>query len=186
MQQKIGISLATTLALLLTGCDALTGTDADGVAEAEAETTVAVAADGKAAGDAAMDIGNDASDWANDSECDDPRFVGEGMAASLVTDNIGQDATDCQSALDAGRIEPNPLFATPASDAAINYGDDKGNFANDGDCDDIRFTGAYASEMIYLVEDIGHDATDCRNAMTSGAASWQGNTANPEHGVRVM
>ena len=57
--------------------------------------------------------------------------------------------------------------------ASIDYGDDTSTWANDGECDDLRFTGDYASEMIYLTEDIGHDANDCRAAVRKGTARWQ-------------
>lgn len=166
----LAVTLTVSMGILLVGCGAATGgTSADG---ADSDT-------------AAADIfamGNDSGDYPNDGECDDVRFQGEGMATVLNTDWIGLDASDCQQLLDAGRIEPNPLFNTPASDADINYGDDTGEYPNDGECDDIRFTGDYASEYIFVPESIGTDATDCRNAVESGEARWQGNTPTPERG----
>ena len=35
----------------------------------------------------------------------------------------------------------------------------------------------------YDVDQIGRDASDCRAAMASGAARWQGATATPEYGI---
>lgn len=134
---------------------------------------------------ASIEFGSDASEWSNDGECDDPRFAGEGMAASLVTDNIGRDASDCRKAFEGDRIALHPMFAEPSDMASVQYGDDGSAFANDGACDDIRFTGDYAGEMVYLVGDIGHDASDCRAAMQSGEARWQGGTINPNHGIRI-
>ena len=131
------------------------------------------------------DFGANTSEWANDGECDDPRFVGVGMAAALVTENIGRDARDCRRAHDKKRIKLNPLFAEPAEDAVIDFGDNLSDFAFDDACDDIRFTGEYASQMIYLVEDIGHDAADCQAAFAKGIARWQGAIVNPEPGLSV-
>ncbi len=135
--------------------------------------------------DFTIDFGADDSAFAQDGECDDPRFVGLGMSAETLTDNIGRDASDCRTAFSRGNIELNPLFDEPMSYEDIEFGDDAGDFANDGDCDDIRFTGDYATAMIYLVEDIGHDASDCRAAVQSGVARWQGATADPVRGIEV-
>lgn len=41
-------------------------------------------------------FGDDSNEWAMDSECDDPRFVGIGMASYTDSINIGHDATDCE------------------------------------------------------------------------------------------
>jgi hypothetical protein len=190
------ISLTVTLALLLAGCDALTGgseaetegaADAAGAAEggapAAAAETGGKPATGAAPATAAIDMGTNTSTYANDGECDDPRFAGNAMAEGLLVVNIGKDAADCQSAFDAGTITLDPLFATPANDAAIIYGDDTGNYTNDGECDDVRFTGDYVETMFYIVDDIGHDANDCRVAVTAGEARWQGSTANPALGL---
>ncbi|WP_379549804.1 hypothetical protein [Qipengyuania sp. DGS5-3] len=131
------------------------------------------------------EFGSNASEWSHDGECDDPRFTGKGMAAALVTDNIGRDASDCRKAFDSDQIALHPMFAEPSDTASIDYGDNRSTFANDGACDDIRFTGDYASEMVYLVDDIGHDASDCRAAVKSGEARWQGGKVNLEHGVTI-
>ncbi len=129
----------------------------------------------------AIDFGNNESEFARDGECDDPRFVGEGMAGDLLSDSIGKDMTDCRSAFANNSVQLNALFADPTEESPINYGTDTANFANDGECDDIRFTGDYTSDMVFLVEDIGADATDCRAAVESGKAVWQGKTATPHH-----
>ncbi|WP_209347324.1 hypothetical protein [Pontixanthobacter sp. CEM42] len=119
--------------------------------------------------------GDDSGEWANDSECDDVRFVGPAMADALLVDGVGKDASDCRAAYSAKSISLNPFFNAPADDKKIIFGDDTSAFAKDGRCDDIRFTGDYASETIYLVDDIGHDATDCKSAFESGEAIWQAN-----------
>ena len=51
-----------------------------------------------------VDFGDDSSQWANDGECDDPRFEGAGSAAELVDDDILKDATDCRAAFTAGTV----------------------------------------------------------------------------------
>lgn len=132
-----------------------------------------------------VDFGDDTSEWAKDGECDDPRFVGEGVSPSLVTENIGRDASDCSARMADGTATLNPLFAVPSADKPIDFGDNTSEYADNGVCDDIRFTGAYAEEMVYIVEDIGHDAADCRAAHSSGEATWQGNVTHPENGISV-
>ena len=54
---------------------------------------------------ATPDFGDDASDFANDGECDDPRFKGPGMATKLLSSDILHDARDCETAWDNGDIE---------------------------------------------------------------------------------
>ncbi len=132
---------------------------------------------------APIDLGANDGPFADDGECDDPRLVGEGMASALLTDSIGRDAADCSAALKKGTVSLNPWYVEPASVSDISYGDNASDFAHDGECDDIRFTGDYADAMIYLVEDIGHDADDCRAAVKSGEASWQGAIPNPVRGM---
>lgn len=146
-----------------------------------------------------IDFGDDNSEWANDGECDDPRFVGAGMAAELEDVDIGHDATDCRAAFEAGEVTlagPAPAEATepaatepestvprplgsdiqappPLPAPEIDFGDDSSDWANDGECDDPRFTGA---GMAYELEDvdIGRDASDCRNAFEAGTITLAG------------
>ena len=125
------------------------------------------------------DFGDNSSSWTHDDECDDPRFIGKGMAIGLVTNNIGRDASDCRKAFRRETIRLNPLFATPTRQNPINFGDNTSDFAFDGVCDDVRFTGQYSEDVVYLVEDIGHDADDCRKAYRAGIARWQDNSASP-------
>ena len=55
------------------------------------------------------------------------------------------------------------VMSGPAPAQSINFGDDNSEFANDGECDDRRFTGPFMASSLD-VDDIGHDATDCRRA----------------------
>lgn len=129
-----------------------------------------------------MDFGDDSSEWANDGECDDARFVGSGMATALAVENIGRDAGDCSALFAAGSIRISRYYKL---ETQIDFGDDESKYSQDGECDDVRFTGGYSSEMIYIVEDIGHDATDCLAAYRRGDALWQGNLTHPATGMDV-
>jgi hypothetical protein len=116
---------------------------------------------------AAVDFGDDASEWANDGECDDPRFAGPGMTeTSLLDADILHDATDCRQAYDAGRLtlKSRQTAITPE----LDFGDDDGKYANDGECDDPRFEGDGMTTTTLLASDILHDATDCRQAYEAG------------------
>ena len=80
---------------------------------------------------------------------------------------------------DAATAAPAVALATPqqaASDSAaplsgtgqeIDFGDDSGNYPNDGECDDPRFErpGAYSGP---LEEDVFRDASDCLAQFDSG------------------
>lgn len=132
-----------------------------------------------------IDFGADTSQWSNDGECDDPRFTGPGMTSTtlLEADAMG-DATDCKSAFDAGTITlvggdvaaptppPTDTPDAPVATAAINFGDDSGDWPKDGECDDRRFYGgAMASSLGW--EFVGRDATDCKAALGAGTvALW--------------
>lgn len=52
-----------------------------------------------------IDFGDDLSTWANDGECDDPRFAGRGTATTLLDEDMYHDATDCSEAYADGSIE---------------------------------------------------------------------------------
>ena len=58
----------------------------------------------------AQDIafGDDTSTWANDGQCDDPRFEGEGAAAFRSPVDEARDASDCRAAYEAGTVTYDP------------------------------------------------------------------------------
>lgn len=113
----------------------------------------------------APDFGDNASLFANDDECDDPRFAGPGMTGTrLVDDDLAHDASDCSAAWEAGDI----WLIGDWGDDALDFGDDDGEWAKDGECDDPRFTGAGMTATTLLQDDILHDATDCRAAFDAG------------------
>jgi hypothetical protein len=116
-----------------------------------------------------VEFGDNESDFANDHECDDRRFVGLGMATSLDEDDNFHDANDCRHAYSVGAIR---LINVEAAKAAthcgnIKFGNDEGSFVEDGECDDGRFDGPGTSSMI-SVDEIGHDAEDCRAQCAAG------------------
>ncbi|MCR2832936.1 hypothetical protein [Parerythrobacter lacustris] len=125
-----------------------------------------------------IDWGDDVGEWANDGECDDKRFSGDGMTSTpLLDEDIGHDATDCRTAYEAGKLtysistgDKSQAAATRPQSASggIDWGDDRGDWANDGECDDSRFTGAGMTSTPLLDEDIRHDATDCREQFERG------------------
>lgn len=59
-----------------------------------------------------IDFGGDTSTWANDGECDDPRFVGITISGLPTAESLLSDATDCQTAYDSGLITLNPVQVT--------------------------------------------------------------------------
>ncbi|MEO1101213.1 MAG: hypothetical protein AAFW65_05150 [Pseudomonadota bacterium] len=113
-------------------------------------------------------FGDDTSEWANDGECDDPRFIGNGMTNTpLVEADRFHDATDCRTAFEAGTIRLVPE-AVPGAAAAIDFGDDSSTWSGDGECDDPRFGGDGMTSTVLLEADRRRDATDCRAAFEAG------------------
>ena len=97
-------------------------------------------------------FGDDTGSYALDSECDDPRFQGQGMAEVLVFSDLYRDASDCSSLFNAGHI---------ALRSDIDFGDDTGPHALDSECDDPRFQGQ-GMAAVPQENSLGRDATDCR------------------------
>ncbi len=115
------------------------------------------------------DFGDNTSQWANDGECDDPSFEGEGAADTLLEADRGHDATDCRKLFGAGRI----ALRGPSGD--IDFGDDDSEWARDGECDDPRFEGEGSAETL-LDADAYHDATDCRTLLDRGRVALRDGT----------
>jgi len=122
--------------------------------------------------------GDDSSQWANDGECDDPRFRGPGAAATLLDEDLGRDASDCRWLFERGRLD----YIGVAEDrpdvdsSSIDWGDDSSQWANDGECDDPRFEGPGAASIL-LETDRMHDATDCRQLFDQGRIWHKSETA---------
>ncbi|MEO1637990.1 MAG: hypothetical protein AAFU41_01925 [Pseudomonadota bacterium] len=118
-----------------------------------------------------VNFGNDLGQWSNDGECDDPRFEGAGMTTTpLLHDDLMRDATDCSTAFLAGDLR----LVGIGKGGHINFGDDTSDWANDGECDDMRFEGPGMTTTPLLADDILHDASDCRNAYTAGLLTLAG------------
>lgn len=118
-----------------------------------------------------IDFGNNASKYARDGECDDPRFAGAGMATSLAAENVGRDGTDCSQLY----LSQNVRLARSRSEwrksqcVGISYGNNSSEYASDGRCDDPRFTGPGTASVL-LLGDLKHDAKDCRTMCLAGEA----------------
>lgn len=111
------------------------------------------------------EFGDDASEWANDDECDDPRFSGDGMTnTELLEDDLFHDATDCRKAWRDGEL----MLVGINGNGTPRFGDDDGDYSDDGECDDMRFIGKGMGEGPFLSDDIMHDASDCKAAWNAG------------------
>ena len=115
-----------------------------------------------------INFGVDSSEWANDDECDDPRFQGTGMAQFLNEENIEADASDCLFYYRNGTISLIVEIEEPYSQEGILFGIDEGPFSNDGECDDPRFVGPDMSLIGGLSDAVEKDASDCLSGYEAG------------------
>ncbi len=119
-----------------------------------------------------INFGDDEGPYVADGECDDRRFVGAGMTASLSWEHMGHDATDCLSGYQGGALTlwhtQDSLAATQCT--AIDFGDDTGEYPTDSECDDYRFEGR-GSALNLRLDAAGTDATDCQKLCTFGVIS---------------
>ena len=117
---------------------------------------------------AQIDFGDDTGRFARDGECDDPRFRGAGMGLADI-DHRGHDATDCRQLFDSGLVTLRPVYFGGPDGSSIDFGDDSSRWANDGECDDTRFTGD-PSYLGITFDDghVGRDASDCRQLFHEG------------------
>ena len=125
-----------------------------------------------------IDFGEDSSPWANDGECDDPRFDGPGTADTLVDGDLLRDAADCLMLFERGEVWLRGDASLIVAGQDIDFGDDSGNYPNDGECDDLRFEGpgAYTDP---LEEDVFRDASDCLALFDSGQVWLAGDGPDP-------
>ena len=106
-----------------------------------------------------IDLGDDIGPWANNSVCDDARFEGRGVDEVLAPEDIGKDASDCRLVIESGLARLRAVY--------LAFGDDSGDWALDGQCDDPRFSFAQGVREVSLGEDVANDATDCYSAYNS-------------------
>ena len=122
-------------------------------------------------------FGDDSGEWTSDGECDDPRFWGEAMAERVRREDLFRDAADCRAAFEAESVSlfTAELLRELKPDALPGdreLGDDSGEWALDGECDDPRFEGdAMADDL--RADDIKRDATDCGRALLNGTVAFR-------------
>ena len=118
-----------------------------------------------------INFGDDSSEWANDGECDDARFTGPALTSTpLLEEDVLADATDCRIGFEAGDLK----LLGVAADGTVEFGNDSGEWSNDGECDDMRFEGPGMTATVLLQADIMTDATDCRDAFNAGQLKLAG------------
>jgi hypothetical protein len=106
-----------------------------------------------------LDFGDDSGQHSRDGDCDDPRFEGYNTTTVGL---VGTDAADCKALWDAHLISLRPKINEGMR--APDFGDDAGDYAKDGDCDDPRFEGLRTTD---LAEE-GRDASDCKALWEAG------------------
>lgn len=115
-------------------------------------------------------FGDDTSSWANDGECDDPRFEGAGMASGPLRENRLADATDCKTLFDEGEVRFSAVQYDPSLTIVngTNLGDNSWLWAHDDECDDARFIGEGMASTPSL-EAMARDRHDCSYGLQLGA-----------------
>jgi hypothetical protein len=99
------------------------------------------------------DFGDNTSEWADDGECDDPRFEGEGAADTLLDEDRGHDAADCRSLFGQGRISlRNGAVSTTTQRGRLEKGDD------------TLKSGEYADDYTFMASRGQHAVVDLRSA----------------------
>lgn len=114
---------------------------------------------------AQTDFGDNSSHWANDGECDDPRFEGKGAANTLLDEDLGHDAADCSKLFDAGRV-------TLRTNGGIDSGEDERDGTEDGRVhrgelekgDDTLSSGEYADGYTFSGDAGEHAVVDLHSS----------------------
>ncbi len=115
-------------------------------------------------------FGDDSGEWADDGECDDPRFFGVAAAESASVSNLLRDASDCHEAWTNGHVTLiSPVTVLEGLPAGFDLGSDTSEWAFDGECDDPRFEGEHVASELHP-ENERRDATDCGRAFLKGKA----------------
>lgn len=123
-----------------------------------------------------IDFGDNSSVYANDGECDDPRFEGPGAADFTLEGDELSDGNDCSNLYLAGSLTyiDNTNSASAAPDVIVDssgiiFGDNSSIFADDGECDDPRFEGPGVAISASSTSEM-RDANDCRIMFETGQA----------------
>ena len=122
---------------------------------------------------AGIDFGDDTSSYANNAECDDFRFAGEGMDAVLLEADMGHDATDCRTLVESGKIafqqvySPDYVNGAPYATDGVDFGDNTSAYKDNDECDDPRFVGP-GMAVVVNEDDNGHDSADCEAKFVAG------------------
>ncbi|MED5534059.1 MAG: hypothetical protein VX690_00005, partial [Pseudomonadota bacterium] len=125
-----------------------------------------------------VDFGDNSSTWANDGECDDPRFQGAGMASTTLAEDRFSDANDCRDLFNLGRIT---LISSGGGGGPVEFGDNSSTWSQNGECDDPRFQGSGMASML-IDSDRFADATDCRLLFNQGMITLRGSGGNVDFG----
>ena len=106
------------------------------------------------------------------------RIVVAALLAALTTGGAAaQDRDSTRGQRPTPQAPDAGLQGPETSGGMIDFGDDSSDFALDGECDDRRFTGA-AMALGLGWDNVGRDATDCRQGMENGLLSvWDLATA---------
>lgn len=125
-------------------------------------------------GDDDIEFGLNTSIYADDGECDDPRFEGPGMASFTEQENLMRDANDCIRLYMDGMLTYSEFGSGATAtesmmvdSSGINFGDNSSIYQNDGECDDPRFQGPGMASFTEQ-ENLMSDANDCRQAYQAG------------------
>ncbi len=100
---------------------------------------------------------------------DGPQYA---LAKAQMRHFGGMIAFELEGGYEAGVLELwQPGAAQAATDCAvISFGDDSSDFARDGQCDDIRFEGIGAAELLIPVNTF-RDASDCQRLCRFGVVA---------------
>lgn len=107
----------------------------------------------------AIDWGDDSGNYADDAACDDARFASDGDEWSYQRNHVLRDAGDCRALYEQGEIK---LW--------LDFGNNSGEYADDGTCDDNRFSGEGRS-ILETDSHVKRDAADCIAAYRAGTIS---------------
>lgn len=140
-----------------------------------------------------IDFGDNSSVWSDDGECDDPRFSGPGVAAVTDPSDVRQDANDCARLFMQGGLNFDENFQEqPVLDLAevsdslgIDFGDNSSMFADDGECDDPRFSGPGSAAFTEADNEM-HDANDCARLFLQGELDFGAVGSSPNAGSAVI